>query len=314
MKTVVAIGGNALITPGGPGNIADQFAHSRKIARPLADLVDAGWQIVLTHGNGPQVGSIMRRVELASGEVYPLDLGLAVADTQGGMGYMLAQTLMNELTTRGRGRVVTAMITTVVVDPDDPAFRHPSKPIGRFLDRQTALRHRDSDGWLVTEDAGRGWRRVVASPRPLRIVEMPVARRLIEDGHIILFGGGGGIPVVEDGRGQLSGVEAVIDKDLTSAMIAADIEADALALVTGVEGVYVNYGKPAQRQLSQVALADLRRFIAEGQFAAGSMLPKIEAAIDFLTRHRNASSRAVVCDLGSLPKALAGQAGTAIIR
>lgn len=312
MKTVIAIGGNALVSPGGSGDIHDQFEHSREVVKSMADLVQHGWQITITHGNGPQVGSIMRRVEIASGEVYPIDLGLAVADTQSGMGYMIAQTLMNELHHRGLDRIAVALVTCVVVDADDPAFANPTKPIGAFLSKEKAELHRDRDGWKIVEDAGRGWRRVVASPRPRRIVEMPVLREMVQAGHLIVAGGGGGIPVVINERGEINGVEAVIDKDFTSAMIAADVGADVLSLVTAVEHVSINYGKPDQKPLERVNVARIRELISENQFPAGSMLPKVQAAIDFLERRGSRSARAVITDLTHLPAALGGQTGTTI--
>lgn len=312
MKTVIAIGGNALVSPGGSGDIHDQFEHSREVVKSMADLVQHGWQITITHGNGPQVGSIMRRVEIASGEVYPIDLGLAVADTQAGMGYMIAQTLMNELHHRGLDRIAVALVTSVVVDADDPAFANPTKPIGAFLSKDKAELHRDRDGWKIVEDAGRGWRRVVASPRPRRIVEMPVLREMVQAGHLIVAGGGGGIPVVINERGEINGVEAVIDKDFTSAMIAADVGADVLSLVTAVEHVSINYGKPDQKPLERVNVARIRELISENQFPAGSMLPKVQAAIEFLERRGSRSARAVITDLTHLPAALGGQTGTTI--
>ncbi len=312
MKTVIAIGGNALVSPGGSGDIHDQFEHSREVVKSMADLVQHGWQITITHGNGPQVGSIMRRVEIASGEVYPIDLGLAVADTQAGMGYMIAQTLMNELHHRGLDRIAVALVTSVVVDADDPAFANPTKPIGAFLSKEKAELHRDRDGWKIVEDAGRGWRRVVASPRPRRIVEMPVLREMVQAGHLVVAGGGGGIPVVINERGEINGVEAVIDKDFTSAMIAADVGADVLSLVTAVEHVSINYGKPDQKPLERVNVARIRELISEDQFPAGSMLPKVQAAIEFLERRGSRSARAVITDLTHLPAALGGQTGTTI--
>lgn len=314
MKTVVAIGGNALVSPGGTGDIGDQFSRSREVVRSLADLVEKGWQVTVTHGNGPQVGNIMRRVELASGEVYRIDLGLAVADTQAGMGYMIAQTWMNELKRRGRDAVVVAMVTSCVVDQKDPAYQRPTKPIGPFLSQEKAEHHRDRDGWSIIEDSGRGWRRVVPSPRPTRIVEMPILVDMVKKGHLIVAGGGGGIPVIEIENGEMHGVEAVIDKDFTSAMIAAEVGADTLSLVTAVEHVSINFGKPNQEALRNVNVAKLHELIAGKQFPEGSMLPKIRAAIDFVERSERPDARAVITSLTHLPAALAGQTGTTITR
>ncbi|RIK63303.1 MAG: carbamate kinase [Planctomycetota bacterium] len=312
MKTVVAIGGNALVSPRGTGDIHDQFARSREVVKSLADLVERGWQVTVTHGNGPQVGNIMRRVEISSGEVYPIDLGLAVADTQAGMGYMIAQTWMNEMHRRRHDRIVVAVVSCVVVDHNDPAFARPTKPIGPFLSREDAERHRDRDGWTIIEDSGRGWRRVVPSPKPIRIIEMPVLKSLVETGQLVVAGGGGGIPIIIDEKGEQQGVEAVIDKDLTSAMIAAEVGADVLSLVTAVEHVYINFGRSDQEALRRVDVETLKGHIADRQFPEGSMLPKIRAAIDFLERRGSKSARAVITSLTQLPAALGGQTGTTI--
>lgn len=312
MKIVVAIGGNALVTPGTPGDIHDQFAHSRQMAKPLADLVQRGWQVTITHGNGPQVGNIMRRVELSSRVVYPIDLGLAVADTQAGMGYMIAQTLRNELRHRDVRRSCVAVVTSVVVDADDPAFAHPTKPIGPFLNADSAKRHYEQDGWVIMAEAGRGLRRVVPSPTPLRIVEIEVLQHLVEAGYLVVAGGGGGIPVIENDEGELHGVEAVIDKDLTSAMLAAEVQADVLAIITGIERVYLDFGRPRQRPLERADTQQIEMLVSEGQFAEGSMLPKIQAATNFLKDRHSASARAIITDWSDLPAALEGKTGTTI--
>ncbi len=312
MRIVVAVGGNALVTPGGAGDIGDQFDHARKMAFPLSDLVQGGWHVTVTHGNGPQVGNIMRRVELSSSAVYPIDLGLAVADTQAGMGYMIVQTLRNELHHRGIHRPCAAIVTSVLVDPRDPAFNKPTKPIGPFLTRESAERHQRDDGWQIIEDSGRGYRRVVASPKPMRIIELDVIKQMVESGILLVAGGGGGIPVVLNDKGELHGVEAVIDKDLTSAMIAAELKADVLAILTGVECVYVNFGKPAQQALRLVDLNTLEGFIARRESAEGSMLPKILAAKQFLQARNDPAARALITDWSDLPAAIEGKTGTAI--
>ncbi len=312
VKAVIAIGGNALIEHGGAGDIPEQFSRSRAMAAPLADLVERGWQVTVTHGNGPQVGSEMRRVELSSGQVYPIDLGLAVADTQGWMGYMIAQTWQNELRRRGLQRTCAAIITTVLVDPNDPGFSDPSKPIGDFMTEEIAKAREEKDGWRIVEDSGRGYRRVVASPQPLTINELPLIRQLALAGELIVAGGGGGIPVVEGESGRLDGVEAVIDKDLTSAIIAAACESDVLALVTGVEHVFVDFGKPTQRPLKDVGLDEVRKHIQDKQFPPGSMLPKVQAAVRFLEQSPRNDARVVITDLFNLPQALAGETGTTI--
>lgn len=312
MRVVIAIGGNALIDENGDGTIPAQFRRSRVVAKPLSDLVEAGWQVIVTHGNGPQVGSVMRRVELSSKEIYPIDLGLAVADTQGGMGYMICQTWRNELRRRGHDRAATAVITSVTIDANDPGFKNPTKPIGGFMDEKTARQHEQDDGWRIIEDSGRGFRRVVASPRPTKVNEMPTIKALVDAGALVVAGGGGGIPVIYDENGDEQGVEAVIDKDLTSAIIAAECEADVFVLVTAVEYVYVDFGKPTARPLKDVTLEEIRKHIADKQFPAGSMLPKIEAAVQFLETAKNPDARAVITDLFNMPKALAGETGTTI--
>lgn len=312
MKAVIAIGGNALVEPGGSGDIHEQFARSRIVAEPLADLVEQGWQVTVTHGNGPQVGSIMMRVEVSSKDVYPIDLGLAVANTQAGMGYMIAQTWRNELRHRGDDRFCVVIVTTVLVDRHDPAFENPTKPIGPFLDEPTARRHESEDGWSIIEDAGRGYRRVVPSPRPLRISQISTIKKLVNMGELVIAGGGGGIPVIENDVGDLEGVEAVIDKDHTSAIIAAEVEADVLVLVTGVEYVYINFGKPNQEALRDVKLQRIEELIAESQFAAGSMLPKIESAAAFLKARNDPKARVIITELHHVPAAMEGRTGTTI--
>ncbi len=300
------------MTPGGTGDIHDQFALSRQMAKPLADLVQDGWQVTIMHGNGPQVGSVIRRVEIASKQVYPIDLGLAVAETQATMGYMVAQTLGNELHNRGVERGCVVLVTTVVVDESDPAFGRPTKPIGPFLDEDSARRHRQEDGWEIIEDAGRGYRRVVPSPVPVRIVQMPVIKRLIEAGELLVAGGGGGIPVIENEKGERHGVEAVIDKDLTASMLASEIGADVLALITGANAVFLRFGRPDQEALDRVDCARIESLIAGNEFAEGSMLPKVQAAIQFLKNRADSQARAVITDWSDLPAALDGRSGTTI--
>jgi len=314
MKAVIAIGGNALVESNGVGDIPAQFRRSREVARPLCDLVDAGWQVIVTHGNGPQVGSVMRRVEISSKDIYPIDLGLAVADTQGGMGYMICQTWRNELRRRGHDRACTAVITTVTVDPNDAGFENPTKPIGGFMNEAIARGHERADGWRIVEDSGRGYRRVVASPRPLKVNEMPTIKALVDAGALIVAGGGGGIPVVRDENGDEQGAIAVVDKDFTSAIIAAEIGADVFVLVTAVEYVFVDFGRPSQRPLRDVSLSEIRRHAADEQFPPGSMLPKVEAAMQFLEQSPHPRPRAVITDLFNAPRALAGDTGTTIHR
>ena len=249
MLIVVALGGNVVSPPGGEGNIPAQFAATRAMAPLLADRIVAGDRLLITHGNGPQVGNTLRRVELASQQVYPLPLDIVVADTEAGMGYMICQCLMNELARRNFPKLCTTIITTVRVDGDDPAFRNPSKPVGPILTREQAEEHERRDGWKITNDAGRGWRRVVPSPLPKEVVEFPLLKDLLESGWIVVAGGGGGVPVMRDARGQFTGVEAVIDKDRTSALLAAEIGADLLAILTNVDQAQTDFGKPTARAI-----------------------------------------------------------------
>ncbi len=313
MKVVLAIGGNALVNPGGRGDISEQFSRSRIVAKTLADLVLQGCQVTVTHGNGPQVGSIMRRVEISSGQVYPIDLGLAVADTQAGMGYMLSQTWRNELHNRGHDRECIALVTPVIVDAADPAFANPTKPIGPFFTEEQAKRHEERDGWKIIEDSGRGWRRVVASPRPQAIECIETIKKLVASGELLVAGGGGGIPVIVNEKGERHGIDAVIDKDFTSAIIATEVEADVFVLVTGVEAVFVNYGKPDQKALRRVNVAEIEKHIMDRQFPPGSMLPKIEAAVQYLKARNDPNARAVIADLDQVPTALSGETGTTIV-
>src|SRR4051794_22999768 len=282
---VVAVGGNALVDGGGPATIAEQFAAARRLAPQLCRLVADGWRVVLTHGNGPQVGFIMRRSDLVA-DIEPglpqLALDMAVADSQGSLGYILGATLLSELRAAGLDRQVVAMLTHTVVDPGDPAFGAPTKPIGSFYDEAVARRLAEANGWVIAEDSGRGYRRLVASPRPVRIVEQDAIETLVEAGFLVVAAGGGGIPVVERPDRRLEGGEAVIDKDFASALLARSIGADLLCIPTGVDRVAVNFGRPDQRALDVISVDEARRPLADGQFPAGSMGPKIEAALAFL--------------------------------
>jgi carbamate kinase len=309
---VIAVGGNALILEGQRGTIAEQFENARATARHIASLVAIGWQVVVTHGNGPQVGFILLRSELTNDElpIPRLSLDMAVADSQGGIGYILGNSLSQELGRRGLADRVVCLLTQTVVDPDDPAFRHPTKPIGSAYSVDEAEQHRKSQGWTMVEDAGRGFRRVVASPQPKRIVETEAVRRLLQDGFVVLAAGGGGIPVVEDQPGVYRGVEAVIDKDLSSALLAASLGAPYFAVCTGVEKVAVRFRKPDQRWLERVTVAELRDFQAQGEFPEGSMGPKIRAAIEFLER---GGKEVVITSEEHLEAALEGRAGTHIV-
>lgn len=309
---VMALGGNAISREGEVGDIPEQFARTAKSAAIVADLVSGGVLPVLTHGNGPQVGQVLRRVELAVHEVYPLPLDICVADTQGGMGYMIAACLNNELQRRRIPLRAAAMVTTVVVDANDPAFQHPTKPIGAVLPAERAAEFRATRGWTLTEIPGKGVRRVVASPRPCEILEIDLIRRLVEQGELLIVGGGGGVPVVRDESGYIRGVEAVIDKDLTSALIARGLGVSTFVIATGIDRVALDFRKPTQRFLNHLSLDEARRHLEAGQFPSGSMGPKIAAGIDFLEHSPHRDAAVIICDLEHISRALAGSAGTRI--
>ena len=309
---VVAIGGNALIGEGERGTIAEQFANARAAACEVATLVDAGWRVVVTHGNGPQVGFILLRSEMIQDVFIPkLSLDMCVADSEGGIGYIVHNSLQSEFGRRGLPNSSVCILTQTVVDQDDPAFARPTKPIGPPFSPADATERREHDGWSMVEDAGRGYRRVVPSPRPVRIVETAAIRALLEAGFVVVAAGGGGIPVVETAPGVYAGVEAVIDKDLASAYLAASLEVPLLAISTGVERVAVNYRRADQRELERVSLAEVRAYLEAGEFPEGSMGPKIRAAIEFLER---GGEEVVITSLANLSAAVNGDAGTHITR
>jgi carbamate kinase len=309
---VVAVGGNALILDGQRGTIPEQFENARAAARQVGALVADGWRIVLTHGNGPQVGFILLRSELVgdSAPIPQLSLDMAVADSQGGLGYIIGNSLANELGRRGMPDRVACVLTQTVVDPEDPAFRQPSKPIGSAYSESEAELHRTRDRWVMVEDAGRGYRRVVASPRPCRIVETAAIRTLMEGGYIVIACGGGGIPVVEAEPGVYRGVEAVIDKDFASALLAASLGVPLFVLSTGVEKVAIGYRRPDQRFLDRLTPAEARRHLAAGEFPAGSMGPKVRAAIEFIER---GGQQAIITSPEHLEEAVAGRTGTHLV-
>jgi carbamate kinase len=275
-------------------------------------MVEAGVTVVLTHGNGPQVGFILRRSGLAKGVVPEVPVDYADADTQGAIGYMFQRALYNEFKRRGLKRQVVAVVTQVVVDRDDPSLFDPTKPIGEYMDQGTATSLASQLGWAVREDAGRGWRRVVGSPKPKRIVELDIIASLVAQGHIVIACGGGGIPVIEDADGNLQGIEAVIDKDFASALLASDLKADLFVVSTGVEKVAINFNRPDQRWLDKLTLADAKRLLEEGQFPRGSMGPKIEAIATFLAA--GGERRAIITNPPNLGRALAGSTGTHIVK
>ena len=310
---VVAIGGNSLITDNKNPGVPHQWDAVRETASYVAEMVAEGWSVVITHGNGPQVGFILRRNELASPEVHPTPLDLIVADTQGSIGFMLQQALSNEFHRRAIERQCITLVTQVLVDADDPAFASPNKPIGGFMDEASA-RNFEKDGWQVVEDAGRGWRRVVASPEPYAIVEEKAIEQAVQLGWIVVAVGGGGIPVVRNSKGELRSVYAVIDKDRASSLLASRIDADLFLISTGVEQVALHFGKPNQTLLHRMTEAEVERYMAEGHFAPGSMKPKIEACIRYLRQSTKPHAAAIITNPANLGRALRGETGTRIVR
>lgn len=311
-RAVVAIGGNSLITDPKKPSVEHQFAAARETDHHIGALVADGLDVTVVHGNGPQVGYILLRSELARHKVHEVPLDVCVADTQGAIGYILQQSLVEDLRERGLERGVLSVVTQVEVDPDDPAFAAPTKPIGSFMSEEDAAERREEDGWDVVEDANRGWRRVVASPRPRRIVEIEGIRHLVDGGFVVIAAGGGGIPVVSDEASHLRGVAAVIDKDHAGALLAREIDADRMIISTAVEQVALNFGTSKEEWVDHLTLAEAKTYLAEGHhFAAGSMAPKIEAIIDFLEA---GGQEAIITTPQKLEAAVAGKAGTRITR
>ncbi|MFA9444969.1 carbamate kinase [Egicoccus sp. AB-alg6-2] len=309
-RTVLAFGGNA-IAPDGAGTAAQQTERLWSTMGQVAELVAEGrTALVLTHGNGPQVGNVLIKNELARDVVPPVPLDWCVAQTQATIGFTIADTLTYELAQRGLDQPVVPVVSRVLVAADDPGFGAPSKPIGPWLRDEAEVRRREAEGLAFTHVPGRGWRRLVASPQPLRSVDRPAVELLLDDGAIVVANGGGGIPVVDDGDGPLRGVEAVIDKDLAGALLAEEIGADSFAILTDVAGVAVDYGTPSQRWLETVTVAELREFAAQGQFGAGSMGPKVDAACRFVER---TGRRAVIGALEDIVAAVHGDAGTQVV-
>lgn len=311
-RAVVAIGGNALILDGQRGSIGEQYENARETARHIAALVATGWGVVVTHGNGPQVGFILLRSELvpADAPVPRLNLEMSVADSQGGIGHILGQALLNELAARGLPDKVACVMSHVVVDAADPAFGQPTKPIGPFYTKEESDQRAARNGWTMIEDSGRGYRRVVASPEPLRIVEGDAIRALVDGGYVVIAVGGGGIAVVETAPGQYRGVEAVIDKDRASALLAASLDIPLLVLSTGVEQVAVHFRQPDERWVDRMAVQEARTYLEAGEFPKGSMGPKVEAAIQFLER---GGTEVLITTPAALERAIAGETGTRIL-
>jgi carbamate kinase len=311
---VVAIGGNSLIKDAKHKTVEDQYQAAKETTVHIADMIEAGWDVAIGHGNGPQVGFILRRSEIAAKVegMHEVPLDVCGADSQGAIGYALQQTLQNELYRRGVKKPVATVVTQVLVDKNDPAFKNPSKPIGSFMD-ETEAKHREKDmGWTVVEDAGRGWRRVVASPLPKEVVELDAVKTLIDAGTIVVTVGGGGIPVIDVGDHEYRGVAAVIDKDFASSLLARLINADLFLISTAVEKVAINFGKPDQTWLDKMTVAEAKRYLAEGtHFAKGSMAPKVQAIIWFL---ENGGKQALITNPENIGRALKGETGTWIVQ
>ncbi|MGA2804358.1 MAG: carbamate kinase [Acidimicrobiales bacterium] len=304
---VVAIGGNSLIKDKQHQTVADQYIAAQETCRHIVAMIQEGWNVAISHGNGPQVGFILRRSELAAHEMHEVPLDVCGADSQGAIGYALQQNLCNEFRRLGVNREAATVICQTEVAADDPAFKNPTKPIGGFMDEEQAERRR-KEGWDIVNDANRGYRRVVASPQPLRIVELPAIRALIAAGIVVITVGGGGIPVVADADGNLKGVAAVIDKDLASALLANNLGADLLIISTAVEKVALNFGKPDEKLVDHLTLAEAKQHLAEGvHFAAGSMAPKIQAVVNYLS---NGGTSAIVTNPENVARALHGETGT----
>jgi len=307
---VIAIGGNSLIKSKDKISMPDQLQAVKETCECIATMIAKGWNVVITHGNGPQVGFLLRRAEIAASDLPVMPLDIIGADTQGAIGYMIQQSMNNLMKKQGIDRHCVTVVTQVRVDAADPAFANPAKPIGSFMSKEEAEKHRVEDGWSVVEDAGRGWRRVVPSPYPMEIVEQQAIQDLIEKGYLVVAAGGGGIPVVEK-DGQLEGIAAVIDKDHASSLLAARIKAELFLISTAVDKVALNFGKENQKNLDRITLAEAKQYAAEGHFAAGSMGPKISAAIKYL---ENGGQEALITSPEKIDAALAGQSGTWIVR
>jgi carbamate kinase len=311
---VVAIGGNSLIKDKNHQTVEDQYQAAKETTFHIADMIEQGWDVAIGHGNGPQVGFILRRSEIAAKVegMHEVPLDVCGADSQGAIGYALQQTLQNELYKRGIKKAVATVVTQVLVDKNDAAFKNPSKPIGGFMDEAEAKRRQKELGWSVVEDSGRGWRRVVASPLPMEVVELESVENLIKAGTVVVTVGGGGIPVIDVGKGEYAGTAAVIDKDFASSLLARLIKADLLLISTAVEKVALNFGKPDQKWIDRMTLAEAKQYLAEGtHFAKGSMAPKIQAIIWFL--EASPAAKALITNPENIGRALKSETGTWIV-
>lgn len=311
---VIAIGGNSLIRDNMRQTVEDQYDAVCETAKHIVGMIEHGYDVIITHGNGPQVGFILRRSEIAceTAGMHSVPLVACGADTQGAIGYQIQQAMDNEFKKRGLDKSAITLVTQVVVDACDPAFTRPTKPIGSFFSQEQAEKiQKNNPDWVMVNDSGRGYRRVVASPQPQEIVEKDVINKLVREGYCMIAVGGGGIPVIRQGDGSFKGVDAVIDKDFASSLLAAQVQADELIISTGVPKVYLNYGNPDEQALDKVTLAELKEYVKQNHFAPGSMLPKIQAVISFL---ENGGSKAIITNPESLEEAITGKTGTHVYR
>lgn len=307
---VVAVGGNSLILDSKHQTVQDQYKAACETMKHIVEMIVKDWDVIVTHGNGPQVGYILARSEYSRGILHEVPLDSCGADTQGAIGYNFQMALSNEFKKRGLNKSVVTVITQVLVDKNDASFKKPTKPIGQFYSEEEALRRKEKDGWDIMEDAGRGWRRVVASPEPKEIIEFSAIKTLIDAGVVVVSVGGGGIPVVRDENGNLKGTSAVIDKDYASALLASNIKADLLLISTAVEKVYINFGKSDQKAIDRMTVAEAKKYIEESHFKPGSMLPKMKAMIKFLEK---GGKQGLITDPQHIPQALDGKTGTWIV-
>ncbi len=312
MKVLVSLGGNAILKHGQKGTAEEQAANVQNTAKHLVSLLRRGERIAITHGNGPQVGNILLQNEIAKDTLPPMPLDVCGAESQGMIGYMLQRAIRSELGSGGPNLPVTTLITQILVDPKDSAFHNPTKPVGPFYTAEDASKLEKSKGWQMISDSGRGYRRVVPSPSPLDILEKETIIRLFEAGAVVISAGGGGVPVIRDNHGRVKGVEAVLDKDRTAALLAKILTVETLLILTDVEKVYINYGNPDQQALNKMTVHECRKYLAEGQFPSGSMGPKIESAITFLSS--STGRKVVIASLEKAEEALDGTAGTTITK
>ena len=310
-SAVVAIGGNSLIRDKKHRTVPDQYAATVETCKHIADMIQDNWNVVITSGNGPQVGFILRRSELAAHELHEVPLDSCGADTQGAIGYMIQKALYNEFQKRNMDIHAASLVTQVRVDPEDSAFKNPAKPVGSFMDEKTAKKREKDENWSIMEDSGRGWRRVVPSPIPIEIIELPAIHALLNDGIVVYAVGGGGIPVIQNDDGDLEGVAAVIDKDRASSLLATGLGADVLIISTSVEKAYLDFGKENETPIDKMDHIQAQNYIEEGHFAPGSMLPKVESCIDFI---KNGGELAIITDPPNITRALNGETGTHIVR